>query len=162
MSDQLTQRCSDADITTNSDFPPTDIATIKSKYSGRRTDPLPSNPVFESEDSQVTQFIKILNQIPSQPSEFDNFDDQEYLSVEERSVILKELEKMKNIGRLDLHSSSKMIAMIFRFYMQSKELKFFVKRLKNVAQTKINFINRKKQMMQKLEGTPDSEDFKTL
>jgi hypothetical protein len=66
-------------------------------------------------------------------------------------MILNELEKgagfykyKKSYGEHDMHdqansaSTASMISMIFRFFLQSGEYGFFVKRLKNVVASKVN------------------------
>ena len=45
------------------------------------------------------------------------------------------------ILHLELQAVSNMVMMIFKFFLQSKEYTFFVRRLKNVAVTRTNMIN---------------------
>lgn len=72
------------------------------------------------------------------------------LSTEEKRIILNELEKgagfykyRQSYGDLDTSTSdaastASMISMIFRFFLQSGEYNFFVKRLKNVVASRYN------------------------
>jgi len=72
------------------------------------------------------------------------------LSLEEKRLIMNELEKgagfykyKQNYGEADTlnsdaASTASMISMIFRFFLQSGEYDFFVKRLKNVVASKQN------------------------
>ena len=57
-------------------------------------------------------------------------------------LILDELPQMsseeRQIVREELQDPAGMIAMIFRFFLQSQEYSFFIRRLKNVAITKIS------------------------
>lgn len=47
-------------------------------------------------------------------------------------------EDEKEIIREEMQTQNSMIMMIFRFFLQSNEYQFFIRRLKNVAMTKIS------------------------
>ena len=58
----------------------------------------------------------------------------------EKKIVYEELNKVKR-GRVNLDAdgdtSLSMIHMIFQFYLQSGEYPFFIKRIKNIAQSKM-------------------------
>ena len=71
--------------------------------------------------------------------------------MDEKRLILGELEKgagfykykqgytdYDQAGQASSASTASMISMIFRFFLQSGEYEFFVKRLKNVVASKVN------------------------
>ena len=66
--------------------------------------------------NELGAFFSILSQIP-----------QKDLSEDEKEVVREEMQ-----------TQSSMIMMIFRFFLQSSEYQFFIRRLKNVSMTKMS------------------------
>ena len=96
--------------------------------------------------NEVEEFMEILSKIPEKGG----------LDADEKAIILAELKMslkpMKPFlnnstndhsytdanASMSVSSSTSMVLMIFRFYIQSGEYDFFIKRLKNVAVTKLS------------------------
>lgn len=84
-------------------------------------------------------YQEILDKLPS----IKNENDQNILTTYEKQIVRDELDKVKrgkaNVAYLDGEgdTSLSMIHMIFQFYLQSGEYSFFIKRVKNIAQSKM-------------------------
>lgn len=81
-----------------------------------------------SKDGENEQlFSEILRKLPSYSS-----GEKDSLSVDEKQYLLQEIKSTKR----GFQTSGSMINMIFKFFLQSGEYSFFVKRLKNMLSAK--------------------------
>ena len=69
-----------------------------------------------AKQNELNTYLSIVSQVPSKD-----------LSEDEKEIIREEMQ-----------TQSSMIMMIFRFFLQSNEYQFFVRRLKNVSMTKMS------------------------